>query len=112
MGNVSGPLLAIRYFSIRYNLLRPDVRLKIERTWVADHHRARVGERAGADLAEGPAHFVDHDVDDVPRPVSAERRHAPQEGLAGEGRFGAERDRPHDVEAAADAAVHHDGCAL
>ena len=68
--------------------------------------RASFG-RLRADLAEGRLHLVDHEIDDVAGTFGAERAQAPQEGLAGEGHVGAERDRARHVQPGADAGIEH-----
>src|SRR5262249_27632536 len=80
-----------------------------QRSRMANHHVARLGGAAGADLAECGAGLLDQDVDDMSGPAAAQRTEAPQESLAGECRLGAERKRPRHVGAAADARVHHHG---
>src|SRR5450830_556704 len=76
---------------------------------VADRGLARLGRRFCADLAERGAQFVDVEVNELGRPVVAERSDRPQERLAGKSRIGAERERAHHVLPTADATVEHDG---
>src|SRR5215510_13636102 len=84
-------------------------RSEVQRTWMADHHRACLLRPRCADLAERRFHLVDHEIDHVKWTFRAERTEAPQKGLAGERGIGPERDCPHPVEARAHAAVQHHG---
>src|SRR5215475_299662 len=69
-------------FTSDFRYLRLPVRLEVERAGVAHDHRPRLQGVAGADLAERRSHLVHHDVDDMGRPVGAQRPHAPQKRLS------------------------------
>src|SRR5262249_38929245 len=79
---------------------------------MADHDLPRARRAARADLAERRSRLLGEEIDDVAWAAPAERAEAPQKGLAGEGRLRAERERAHDVGAAADAGIHQHRGAL
>src|SRR6185312_8248817 len=79
---------------------------------MAHRHVAQLAHARAAELAEARAQLVDEDAEHVSGPLLAERAEAPEEGLAGERRIGAERDRPRHIDAAAHAAVIDDRHAL
>src|SRR6185295_18033462 len=66
-------------------------RSEVQRARVPHFDVPRLGGRMRADLAERGLQLVGHQVDDVTRPVGAERAEAPEERLAGQRRVGAER---------------------
>ena len=71
--------------------------------------RRRLGDRAHAHMLELGPQFVERQIDDVARACLSERADTIQKRPPGKGRLGAERERPNDVETAADAAVDHHG---
>src|SRR5215471_15594458 len=72
---------------------------------MADFDRPRRGH-GGADLAQGRLQLVDEEIDHVGRSRLPERAKTPQEGLAGEGRDGAERQRAADIDTGAYSGIH------
>src|SRR6478672_5899878 len=69
----------------------------------------RFRNRPCADLAERRPQLVDIEVDQIIRPLVAERSNRPEERLSGKSSVRSKRQSPHHVLAAADAAVEKNG---
>src|SRR3977135_2880594 len=78
---------------------------ELQRARMPNDDRARLGRMERADLPEGRFHLVDHEIDDMARPLRTERTQPPEKRLAGKRQVGTERHRARNIEARADAGI-------